>query len=131
MGCPVYIFTRLAPRHSGRALGARYGIMNYLLGASIGIVGAAIMFLPSVLGHLRHVRSFRNISAINALAALTLVGSLGSLWLLPATGLLWVWALVLAVACDRRSAQPTASPNGGPAERSGNSGVGGGPPSVS
>jgi hypothetical protein len=105
--------------------------MNYLLAASIGIVGAAIMFLPSVLGHLRHVRSFRNISAINALAALTLVGSLGSLWLLPATGLLWVWALVLAVACDRRSTQPAASPNGGPAERLGNSGVRGGPPSVS
>jgi hypothetical protein len=28
-------------------------------------------------------------------------------------------------------AEPDASPNGGPAERLGNSGVGGGPPSVS
>jgi hypothetical protein len=105
--------------------------MNYVLGATVGIVGAAIMFLPSVLAHLLHVRSLRNISAINALAALTLVGSLGFLWLLPATGLLWLWALVLAMVCDRRSSQPAASPNGGPAQPLGNSGAGGGPPSVS
>ena len=63
--------------------------MNYLLGASIGIIGAAIVFLPSVLRHLRRVRSSRNISVVNALAALKLVGSLSSLWLLPATVLLW------------------------------------------
>lgn len=104
--------------------------MNYLLGAAIGIAGAAIMFLPSVLAYLLRVRSLRNISAINALAALTLVGSLSFLWLLPATGLLWLWALVLAVAGDRRSPQPTVSPNGGRTVSPGHSEVGGGPPSV-
>jgi hypothetical protein len=38
---------------------------------------------------------------------------------------------VLAKALGHRIAQPGASPNGGPAERLGNSGVPGGPPSVS
>jgi hypothetical protein len=35
------------------------------------------------------------------------------------------------VAPFRRSAEPGAAPNGDPAERLGNSGAGGGPPSVS
>jgi hypothetical protein len=32
---------------------------------------------------------------------------------------------------ERRNAEPCTAPNGGPAEPFGNSGVGGGPPSVS
>ena len=105
--------------------------MNYLLGASIGIAGAAIMFLPSVLGNIRHAQSFRNISALNALAVLTLLLSLWSLWFVLATGVLWSWAGFLAVASPKRSAQPTAPPNGGSATPVGDSGVTEGPPSVS
>ncbi len=105
--------------------------MNYLLGASIGIAGAAIMLLPSVLAHLRHAQSFRNVSALNGLALVTLVSSLMSPWFLVATGVVWIWATALAVAGPKRNAQPAAPPNGGPATRSGDSGATVGPPSVS
>jgi hypothetical protein len=105
--------------------------MNYLIGASIGIAGAAIMFLPSVLGNIRHVQSFRNISALNALAVLTLLCSLWSLWFLLATGVLWSWAAVLAAAGPKRSAQPATPPNGGPTAQFSNPDASEGPPSVS
>ncbi len=46
--------------------------------------------------------------------------------------LLLPFAAMALGLCGRRSgAEPTASPNGGPATRLGNSGAGGGPPSVS
>ncbi len=40
-------------------------------------------------------------------------------------------SIVALRAADQKITEPGASPNGGPAEPSGNSGVGGGPPSVS
>ena len=45
--------------------------------------------------------------------------------------LYWGSLTVLFHFAPRHSAEPDASPNGGPAERLGNSGVSGGPPSVS
>jgi len=39
--------------------------------------------------------------------------------------------VVIRTNIDERGAQPSASPNGGPATRLGNSGASGGPPSVS
>jgi hypothetical protein len=41
------------------------------------------------------------------------------------------WLVDLCRKRHARTAEPGASPNGGPAEQLGNSGVGGGPPSVS
>ncbi len=105
--------------------------MSYLPGIMICILGAAVMFLPSLVGHFRHSGAVRNISALNALALLTLVCSLASAWSLLATGVLWAAALVLALVSPRLSAQPGAAPSGGPAEPLGNSGVSGRPPSVS
>ena len=105
--------------------------MNHLLAASIGIVGAAVMFLPSVVAHLRHVQSFRNVSALNALAVLTLLCGVASVWFLFATAALWGIAAVIAIFDPRTNVQPGASPNVDPAERRADSGIRGGPASVS
>lgn len=66
------------------------------------------------------------------------VGIVGAAFVLALFGLLevaWFWTRaprppVTYVECDDR-AEPGASPKGGPAEPSGSSGVGAGPPSVS
>ena len=54
--------------------------MHYLFAASIGIAGAAVMFLASVVAHFRHTESFWSVSALNALAFLTVVCSMASAW---------------------------------------------------
>jgi hypothetical protein len=105
--------------------------MSYILATCVCILGAGFFFLPSLIGHFRRAAAIRNISALNALALLTLVCSLASSWSLLATGAVWVAALAMALGGRKLIAQPGASPNGGPTEPFANSGVGGGPPSVS
>jgi hypothetical protein len=52
--------------------------------------------------------------------------------ILPGTfGVGFVTLYLFQLRWDKTHSQPTAPPNGGPGTRSGNSGVGGGPPSVS
>jgi hypothetical protein len=79
-------------------------------------------FLPCAIAFL-----LRQPDAIHAMSLPCLVGLI-----------LFVWGMVRLIAeVSRRrkspevGAEPGAPPNGGPAERFGNSGVGGGPPSVS
>lgn len=111
--------------------------MNYVLAAQyvlatiVCIVGAAVFFLPSFLGHFRHAAAIRNITALNSLALLTLVCSFALWWSLLATGVIWGTALVLALGRRRLIAQLGSAPNGGSAAPLGKSGASSGRPSVS
>jgi hypothetical protein len=77
--------------------------------AVLGFAGAVLMFLPSLMAHLRHARSFRSVAALNALGFLTLACSFASLWFLVATGTLWVFSTVLAAVSPRLGAQQDGS----------------------
>jgi hypothetical protein len=81
-------------------------------------------------------RYFFNYLALGASAIIILIvmiksGVLGTLWAPFMLIVLALSNLAAMQAAERKSAEPGASPNGGPAEPVGYSGVSSGPPSVS
>jgi hypothetical protein len=108
----------------------------FALGPVLWVVGL-MLAIPLAMGFARHVRRFWRLVALHALAYFTLACCLGSastlalLGFLGATLLLWALAVIWAVVSLVQSAQPGASPNGGPAPSFGNSHAAEGPPSAS
>ena len=123
MVAPVCIFTRLGPRHSGRALadGMIVTLCRYLVGLAICVVG-----LLSVLWGVFCFFGGPDPGAGS--------GHEGPKWGAGSTGvgaaLVTIGVSLLMRKRPGKHGQ-TAAPNGGPAPPLGNSEVGGGPPSMS
>ena len=66
--------------------------------AIVGIIGATLFFLPSILVHIRSARSASSIMEVNALMMVTFVCILMARWFLWATLLLWLGATAWAIA---------------------------------
>jgi hypothetical protein len=103
-----------------------------VVSAGAGLVSG----LPTLLLCVRGVGPLLRCASLNFIAVLLLLCGMGSMngTFAASAGLgtlVWIIVLFWAVTCLPSPAQLGAAPNGGPAERLGNSGVGGGPPSVS
>lgn len=86
-----------------------------------------VVILPTAL--ICWLAGIRSVAAIGVAIPLILVAERVYRRLLQRSGL---WGVVPdSDRAAKTNIEPCAPPNGGPAERSGNSGVGGGPPSVS
>lgn len=109
---------------------------SYFVVSAIGILvcrGRGALRVAAVVAHSLLLIMFLSICTGGAggpsekfVAGLLTLSLITVLWFSP--GFI-IWSLFLFK--QGRPAQPDASPNGGPAERFGDSGVGGGPPSVS
>ena len=134
MARPVCILTSSVLRRSGRALG--YQNMSKSQNRISFVIMAVLIFIGCTFCSLGWLSTGPNLDLSFAWLDLHRHGDTWTFGSFSPVGLIAVALVsvlltwVLAKALGHRIAQPGASPSGGPAEASGSSGIGGGPPSV-